>query len=367
MNAPTSRRPSRQVQNIATAVAVLIVTGLAAAQLLPSGESAVAAPAVSATTAVRTTTVRAVSAGPSAGEVVTASATLKADREAVLSFAVSGIVLRVLTDEGAIVREGEVLAELDPVPFQAGVDQAEARRGFLRSRVERSEGLRAANAISVEELEADRAELAALEAQLAQLRWNLARSRVVAPFAGRVKSRYVERGETVSPSQSAFAVIATGSLEARVAVPMRVLARLDLDAPLVVSFPDRPELARIGRVDHPPVASDERSGSVPLVIDVPNDDGALLPGMLVDVALAVGDPRAPATTELRVPLSAVRVRDEGPVVFRIDDETSTMVAVELGDVRGTEVVVLGGLHAGDVIVDQTPDRLRDGDVVAASR
>ncbi|MEZ4389433.1 MAG: efflux RND transporter periplasmic adaptor subunit, partial [Candidatus Krumholzibacteriia bacterium] len=207
----------------------------------------------------------------------------------------------------------------------------------------------------------------ALEAQLAQLRWNLARSRVVAPFAGRVKSRYVERGETVSPSQSAFAVIATGSLEARVAVPMRVLARLDLDAPLVVSFPDRPELARIGRVDHPPVASDERSGSVPLVIDVPNDDGALLPGMLVDVALAVGDPRAPATTELRVPLSAVRVRDEGPVVFRIDDETSTMVAVELGDVRGTEVVVLGGLHAGDVIVDQTPDRLRDGDVVAASR
>jgi RND family efflux transporter MFP subunit len=177
----------------------------------------------------------------------------------------------------------------------------------------------------------------------------------------------VEKGEVVAASTTAFALIATDVLEARVAVPARELPRLDLDRPAGLSFPDRPGLRGLGRIDHPPVSSDVRSGTVPLVVAIDNPDGQLLPGMLVEVELQLQQHANPTEVELCIPLTAVRVRDEGPLVYVVEDGLSRAVPVSLGEVRGDEVVVSSGLEPGDVLVDRAPDRLRDGDRVVSAQ
>lgn len=288
--------------------------------------------------------------------------TLRPGRELAQSFAVRGVVAQIAADEGDAVRSGAMLGRLDPVPFEAEVERAEARLRFLDARLARSEELLRAKAISAEEADADRAERAAVAAQLRQARWQLERSVLRAPFDARVRSRALEVGQVVAPGTTVIELVAVDTLEVEVAVGARELGRLDLAAPVTLRSPDRPGESFRGWIDHTPVSGDARSGSVPLLVNVAGHSGRLLPGLLVECSFASRS-GAQRPSHPRIPVSAVRVADEGPVVFRVEEGRARRVAVELGDVRDSHVEVVAGLSPGDVVVADAPDRLRDGDSV----
>ena len=302
--------------------------------------------------------------GPSEAAMLQASGTLRPSRVAPLSFAVSGVVAALLADEGEEVRRNATLARLDAVPFRATLAQLEARASFLESRLERSEALAASGAISPEELDQDRAELEAIRAQAEAARWNLRQAELRAPFSGSVRARDIELGQVVSPSLSAFELIATDTLEAEVSLPARDLARIDRGKPITVTSPDRPDFQISGTLSHWPVSGDPRSGSVPLVIMVPNTDRHLLSGMVVHCALPIRDVDERAVG-IVVPLSAIRMEQDGAAVFRVEDSVARRCAVQVGTIRSDRVIVQGELHPGDAIIVEPPDRLRDGDAVDA--
>jgi membrane fusion protein (multidrug efflux system) len=307
--------------------------------------------------AVATWTVSSPSASP-----LRATGTLRAGRQLPTAFAVGGVVSRLFVDEGQAVRAGDRLAALDAVPFEAEVDRAAARLDYLQARLARSEQLLEARAVGAEEVEEDRAERAGVAAQLRQARWRLERSTLRAPFDARVRSRSLEPGQVVSPGTAAFELLAVDTLEVEVAVPARDLARIDLAGPVIVSASDRPGRSYAARIAHAPVAGDARSGSVPVKIEVPVSDALLLPGLLVECVFTPSG-RSDHAESVQIPVSAVRVGDDGPVVFRVEDGRAQEVSVQLDRVREDRVDVRAGLERGDRIVIDAPDRLRDGDPV----
>lgn len=296
-------------------------------------------------------------------DVLRASGTLQPARHAPIAFPVAGVVLEVAHDEGDAVAAGDVLARLDPVPFESAVARARASVDYLEKSTERSRLLKDQRALSEEEFDAQTAELDGARAQLRLARWNLERSALRAPFAGFVLARHVELGQVVGGGTPSYEIIELATLEVEAALAASDLTRIDLDGIVTLTVRDDPRLHATGRIEHAPVRSDARSGSVPLRVKVDNGAGHLLPGMVVEASFTV---RAAASgEELLVPLTAVRLDDLGAAVWRVDGAGRVeRVEVELGPVRNDRVVV-EGLRVGDRIVDEAPDRLRDGDSVIA--
>ncbi len=303
--------------------------------------------------------VRAQIASPGDTGPFRATGTLTSRHQVTLSFAVSGVVSRVASSEGDPVEAGSLLASLDPVPFHAAQEQAAARVDFLRTRLDRSRNLAREGAIAKEELDADEADLESAENQLRALKWNHERSRLTAPFGGRILKESLEVGQVVSPGVPVFELIDTENLELRVAVPAEVFAELDLDAAATVYLPDRREQSVRAELAHLPVSGDPRSGSIPLRLYVDNSSQVLLPGTVVWAEL----PRSAGDERVNVPLSALRVDDGGASVFVIENNHATRIPVKTGSIREERASILSGLRDGQLYVIEPPDRLRDGDAV----
>jgi membrane fusion protein (multidrug efflux system) len=312
--------------------------------------------AAAADTPVRTVQVETVPGGQAS---VRATGTLAPRHELQVAFAVGGVVRDILVEDGEPVAEGDAIASLDLVPFQAALDQARSRVEFLSGRVRRSEELLAANAISAEEFEADRSQLRAAEAEVELARWNLDRATLRAPFDGRVVRTHLEPGQVIGAGTAAAHLIDAGELELRASVPARAVGAIPEAATFEVRAVADPRLTAPGRLHHRPFVGDERSGAVPLLIIVDNADGRLLPGLVVECEIADGV----SGPELRIPLSALQVEAEGNAVWVVESGRVTRNAVVTGAIRGDEVVILEGLRDGQTIVDRAPDRLREGDPV----
>lgn len=367
MNVRSVRRRFRPaltvVGTVATLLAVILLPDLDARSSgsLPTARAQNAAPTHDALS-VRVVTVAA--ARGAANVALRASGTLQPARHAPLAFAVPGVVLDVARDEGDAIATGDVLARLDPVPFESAVTQARARVDYLEKSIERSRMLKEQRALSDEEFDAQTAELSGARAQLRLAQWNLERSVLRAPFDGHVLDRHVERGQVVAGGTPAYEVIELATLEVDAALPASDLPRIDMDGVVTLVVRDDPRLQATGRVANAPVRSDTRSGSVPLRITVDNTAQRLLPGMVVEARFASrGDDGG---EELLVPLTAVRMDGQGAAVWRVTERGRVeRVEVRLGPVRNDRVVIDAGVRAGDRLVDEAPDRLRDGDAVVA--
>lgn len=361
-------RSDRLRVTLATAGLTLAVVAIVVLPRFGDGGASPAGTAIAQTPAsreravsVRVVTVRARDAGPAAP--LRATGTLQPARRAPLAFPVAGVVLEITREEGDTIGAGDVLARLDPIPFQTAVDQARAQVEYLEKSLARSRMLREQRALSDEEFDAQSAELSGARARLQLAEWNLERSVLRAPFAGFVSDRHVELGQVLGSGTPAYEVIELAELEVEAALPAGDLPRVDLERPVTIVAADDPRLRATGRIEHAPVRTDTRSGSVPLRVRVDNRDRSLLPGMVAEARFAAKNGPG-ATGELLVPLTAVRMDDLGAAVWRVsDDGTVTRVEVALGPVRDDDVVVTRGLSAGDRIVDEAPDRLRDGDPV----
>jgi RND family efflux transporter MFP subunit len=314
------------------------------------------APARAEDPVVRVTSVLLVPGGDAA---LRATGTLEPKHELQLAFAVGGVVEEILVEDGARVDRGDPIARLDLVPFQAAVTRARSRVEFLEGRVRRSEELLEANAISPEEFEADRSQLESARADARLADWNLGRATLRAPFDGRVVRTHLEPGEVIAAGTAAAHLIDSGELELRASVPANAVAEIPERAEFEVRAVADARLRAMGRLHHRPFRGDERSGAVPLLIVVDNAEGRMLPGLVVECDI----PDGVSGSELRIPLSALQVEADGPAVWKLEGDRVTRIEIELGPIRGDEVVVRAGLAAGDTLVDRAPDRLREGDRV----
>jgi RND family efflux transporter MFP subunit len=330
---------------------------------------------------------------PSAGTpILTASGYVVARRKAVVSAKIQGRLSDLRVEEGSVVREGETIARLESIDYeaavrstQAAVLRAEADLAEYRRQLRLSEDLAKQRIVAEDQRDAAASRVKIAEAALAQAEADLAYAEaqlqntvIRAPFSGVVVKKMAEVGESVAPippgvniSTSSGAIVALAdlaTLEVEADVAEANVAKVAGGQPAEVTveaIPDRRYKAVLRQVI--PTA-DRTKATVMVKVTILDKDKDLKPEMSAKVTFL--EPEQEQKTEaavaqpvVLVPRAAVVSRDGKPTVFLVREGKAQARPIVLGTERQGQVIVKDGLAGGETIVAKPGDELKDGAAV----
>jgi multidrug efflux system membrane fusion protein len=310
---------------------------------------------------------------------VHAIGSIAAANTAIVRAKIEGELQAIHFKEGQTVRAGALLAELDPRPLQIAVNQAQgqltrdqAQLQNARLDLVRFQDLLSRDGISKQQVDTQQALVNQLQgtvqtaqAQLDNARLQLSYTRITAPISGRVGLKRVDVGNVVRPSDVSGVVSVSQTQPADVvfAVPdlhLPLIARqLRASRPLAVEAWDRELKNKLadGRVSSVDNAIDAATGTIKLKAQFRNGDDGLFPNQSVQVRLHL------ATEEdaVAVPVSAVQRGAQGTYVYVLDEnKTARLRPVHTGTSDSEWIGIKGEVKAGDQVVVEGAERLREG-------
>ncbi len=290
---------------------------------------------------------------------------------------VSGVLQQVLYQEGQFVRKGQLLAVIDPRPFEMALQQAsgqrmrdEAQLEAARVTLQRFQTLLQQDSIARQEVDTQAALVKQLEAAVVvdkanegTARLNLSYTRIVAPIDGRVGLRTVDVGNVVGPSDANGVAVITQltPIDVQFAVPQDQVGAVMAggNAPMAVKALDRTrsQVLDTGSFSSLDNQVAPQTGTVRAKARFANARGALFPSQFVNVQLQL---RTLEGATL-VPVSAVRAGPNGDQVFVLNpDRTVSLRLVQRGQSTVDKVQIVKGLQPGERVITEGADRLRDG-------
>ncbi len=327
--------------------------------------------------------VRAIEVGPSGSLGQRAlSGRAKAAREVTLAFRVGGTVLERFVDVGDRVEKGDLVAQLDPAPYQAEVDRiraqlaraqatlvnAEQQYARVMALVKKGHYSKAKGDRQKADRDIARAEVQAYEAALTKAELELSYTRLPAPFPGRVVATYVERFEDVRAQDPIVRILDTTQIEFVVDVPDSLIAYVPFLEEAAVVFDSFPDVELTATVKEIGTEASPTTGTYPvtLIMDQP-EDVQILPGM-TGRAVARKMRDIDLEERLLVPPSAIFTDDADitrKLVWVVDPDAGTVAEreVALGKVTAAGVTVTDGLRPGEWVVVAGVHSLKPGQKV----
>jgi RND family efflux transporter MFP subunit len=276
---------------------------------------------------------------------------------------VSGVILKRMFVEGADVKEGQQLYQIDPALYQAAYDSAAATAESSRLQAQRYKPLAEANAVSKQDYDNAVAAAAQNKASAETAHINLIYTRLLSPISGRTGRSTVTEGALVTANQttSLATVQQLDPIYVDVTQPMAVLLRLKREmaagqlvqaganqAEVHLLLEDGSHYAPTGKLQFAEVQVDQTTGSVTLRALFPNPDKLLLPGMFVREQIEEGT----RTDAILVPQVAVTHNQKGEptaLVVGADDKVELRPLVAERAI-GDKWLVSGGVKAGDRVI-----------------
>jgi membrane fusion protein (multidrug efflux system) len=299
--------------------------------------------------------------------------TLKAYQGVDLAAEVDGIVSEVLFESGQKVRLGQPLIQLDSEVERANLATAEAVLSLARVEFERGRSLVSRQNISKSEFDRLNAELLKAQATVSQLRAQLGKKRVLAPFSGTIGIRQVDTGDYLSPGAAIATLQDLSRLHVDFFLPEQRSPQLQVGQPVrlsVAAYPGEQFAGRIAAIN-PKVENETRNLQVRATLD--NPDEKLLPGMFANLEVLLPG----YETKIVVPETAItytlygnsvyvvkeKQDNDGKALKDADGNTQLTVErrfVETGERRAGRVVIVKGLQAGEQVVTSGQLKLDNG-------
>jgi membrane fusion protein, multidrug efflux system len=296
---------------------------------------------------------------------------------------ISGVMQKILFTEGQTVHQGDSLAQIDPRPYEAALQQMQgnlkrdqALLADAKLDLKRYEGLIKEDSIAEQQLDTQKAlvdqyigTVESDEGQLKTASVNLVYTHIVAPATGRVGLRQVDQGNYVTPGDANGIVVINQLQPITVifAIPednvSALMQKVHSGAALTVEAFDRTNSAKLadGKLLTVDNQIDVTTGTVKLRAQFDNPDGLLFPNQFVNIQLL----QDLLQNQIVIPNSAVRRGAPNGVVSTFvyvvnSDHTVAVRPVTLGVVDGERVAIAKGLSLGELVVTDGGDRLRDG-------
>ncbi|MEI9965007.1 MAG: efflux RND transporter periplasmic adaptor subunit [Caulobacteraceae bacterium] len=295
---------------------------------------------------------------PLAGGLI-ASGVFISREEAAVGTELSGYqVQKVYVEEGATVRRGQPLAQLDDTLLRAQIEQQAALTAQAQSQAQRVAGMTGQGVLSQEQIETRRFQAQAAQAQLADLRTREGLMTIRAPVAGIVLTRTIRPGDIVSPSTTTpmFTIARDSLVELAAEVPEDALASIHVGDPVQVTLADTAVVTGYVRLIDPTVDATTKLARVRVRLPVRGD---LRPGGF-GRATFTGGSIAPQT----LPEPAIRYDADGASVAVVDpDNRVRQVSVKTGRRAGGYVELLEGPPAGSRVLLGAGSFVLPGDLV----
>jgi len=298
--------------------------------------------------------------------MLSAIGSVSAVQGAVVSAEFSGIVAEVHFENGGVAKKGDVLVKLDTSAEDAQLHSAEADLELARADLQRTRDLAARKVVSKSELDASESKFNRLNAVVDQMRSNIRKKTVVAPFDGQLGIRQVNVGQMIPAGQQVVQLTALDPVYVDFALPEQYLVQLNKGLEVHVRADALPGHDFKGQLTAVNSMVDSVTRNVTAQATLENPDHALRPGMFAKVAVLLPQKEK----SLVIPGSAVSYAPFGDSVYVIEKKKDPKTGkesqllrqqfVRIGEARGDFVSVTRGLKAGETIVSTGVFKLRNG-------
>ena len=278
--------------------------------------------------------------------VYAGTAPIEAFAEADVVGKVAGEVRYLNVEEGDVVSEGQILAQLDGERLRLELSQSEANLRKLQRDFERNKDLREKGLLSEGDFEKIQFEMEALEAQFNLAKLELDYTYIRAPIDGVVSERMIKLGNTIEEGEALFRVTSLDPLVAYLYVPEREYRSIKSGQTVGIEIDALPGERIVASVTRVSPIVDPETGTFKISIEIRDQAQRVKPGMFGRIAI-VYDQRSNA---LKIPRTALIEGASGTSVFVVEDDVAKRRQVETGYSDRGMIEILAGLEDGDEII-----------------
>lgn len=283
------------------------------------------------------------------------SGTLEPDEQVQIRSEISGVVRELAFREGAPVQKGQLLIRMDDSELQAQLIQAQSREKLTEDNEKRAKLLLEREAISTQEYDVAYADFESAKAQTALIKAQLAKTRVLAPFSGRIGLRSVSVGEYLTPTVVVANLMSVDRIKILFSIPEKYSGQVLPGHPLrfTSSNLDREYEGEVFAIE-PGV--DETTRTIQMRAIANNPGGELVPGAFARIVL----PLDRLEDAILIPTYSVIPVQNGKQVYVYRNGKAVAVPVETESRTTNDVLVTEGLVPGDTLITSGIMTIRDG-------